>query len=151
MRVHTLTVQTRLDQPIDRVFDFFSRAENLEAITPPFLRFRILTRVPIEMRPGALIEYALRVRGLPLRWLTRIDEWNPPHSFVDTQLRGPYALWRHTHRFRAVDGGTEMTDTVEYALRFGFLGELLHPFVARDVRFIFAYRNERISHLVSDC
>jgi ligand-binding SRPBCC domain-containing protein len=148
MKVHTLTRKTRLDQPIERVFDFFSRAENLEAITPPLLRFRILTPQPIEMREGTLIEYSLRLRGLPMRWLTRIEEWNPPHRFIDVQLRGPYRLWRHTHTFTPVDGGTEMTDSIDYALPFGPLGALVHPLVVRDLRFILDHRATRIRQLI---
>jgi ligand-binding SRPBCC domain-containing protein len=148
MTVHTLTRRTVLPRSIDRVFDFFSSAANLEAITPPLLRFRIVTPSPIVMREGALIEYSLRLRGIPMRWRTRIDEWNPPYHFVDTQIRGPYRLWRHTHRFVAVDGGTEMTDTVEYALPFGPLGAIFHPLVRRDLRFIFDHRAERINQLI---
>jgi ligand-binding SRPBCC domain-containing protein len=149
MAVHTLIRHTFVPEPIDRVFDFFSRAGNLETITPPFLRFRILTPSPIAMRPGTLIEYALRVHGIPMRWLTRIEEWDPPHRFVDVQLRGPYRLWRHSHCFVPIDGGTEMTDTVEYALPFGPLGALIHYFVvAREIRSIFDYRAARIGRLI---
>ena len=140
MTVHTFTRRTTLLHPIDRVFDFFSRAENLEAITPPWLGFRIVTTLPIDMREGTLIEYSLRLRGLPLRWASRIERWNPPHAFVDVQVRGPYRLWEHTHSFAAIQGGTEMTDTVRYALPFGPIGRLAAPFVARDLRRIFDYR-----------
>jgi ligand-binding SRPBCC domain-containing protein len=149
MTVHTLTRTTRLSQPIDRVFDFFSNAANLQAITPPWLGFRILTPPPIDMREGALIEYAIRVRGLPMRWVTRIEQWNPPHHFVDVQLRGPYRLWEHTHRFVEVDGGTEMTDTVRYSLPLGPLGVLVNRFlVSRDLRLIFDYRSNKIKTLI---
>src|SRR5690242_13311754 len=103
MTVHTFHRKTRIAQPVERVFDFFSRAENLEAITPPFLRFRILTPPPIEMHEGALIEYGLRIHGLPMRWVTRIEEWSPPHRVIDIQLRGPYRLWRHTHVFTPLE------------------------------------------------
>ena len=88
------------------VFDFFSRAENLEQITPPWMRFKMLTPLPIEMKPGATIAYALRVRGFPIGWLTEIERWDPPHEFVDVQAKGPYKLWRHTHRFIESGGGT---------------------------------------------
>lgn len=151
MTVHTLVRQSRLPHPIDRVFDFFSRAENLERLTPASLRFRILTPGQIEMREGALIEYSLRLRGLPIRWLTRIEEWNPPHRFVDVQLRGPYRLWHHTHTFAAADGETDMTDTVRYALPFGPLGDLAnHLFVARELRSIFDFRAARILDVLGD-
>jgi ligand-binding SRPBCC domain-containing protein len=123
------------------VFAFFSDAGNLEAITPPWLRFRIVTPRPIELRPGALIEYRLRLHGIPLRWLTRIQEWEPGRRFVDMQVRGPYALWRHTHTFEPHPEGTLMRDTVEYALPLGPLGRLaLLAFVRRDVERIFDFR-----------
>ena len=91
--------EQRLPGTPDEVFPFFADARNLEAITPPWLGFRVLTPAPIEMRPGALIEYRLKLRGLPLSWLTRIEEWVPGERFVDAQLAGPYALWHHTHEF----------------------------------------------------
>lgn len=150
MTVHTFSRQTRLSHPIDRVFDFFSRAENLEAITPPWIRFRVLTPPPIELREGTLIEYALRIRGLPMRWVSRIVGWNPPHSFTDIQVRGPYRFWEHTHSFIPIDGETEMTDAVLYALPFGPLGVLANRLlVARDLRAIFDYRASRIETLIS--
>ena len=95
----------RLDVPPERAFAFFADARNLEAITPPWLRFRVVTPDPITMRPGTLIDYRLRLHGLPLRWRTRIDAWEPPHRFVDIQLRGPYALWEHTHTFAPAGAG----------------------------------------------
>jgi ligand-binding SRPBCC domain-containing protein len=133
-----------LPLPRSAVFDFFSRAENLERITPPWLRFRTLTPSPIELRKGARIAYALRLRGLPLRWLTEIAEWDPPHRFVDIQLRGPYRLWRHTHTFEDAPGGARIVDDVEYALPLGWLGALAHPFVERDIRQIFDYRTQAV-------
>ena len=137
-----------IPRPVEEVFDFFRRAENLEVLTPPWLGFRVLTPQPIAMFPGALIDYRLQVRGLPVRWRTRIESWNPPHSFTDTQLRGPYRLWHHTHAFEARDGGTLMTDHVRYALPFGPFGRLAHwLLVRRDVERIFDYRTERIRGL----
>jgi ligand-binding SRPBCC domain-containing protein len=131
--------------PRPKVFDFFSRAENLERLTPPWMRFRILTPPPIEMKQGATISYSLRVRGIPLRWLTEIESWNPPSEFIDVQAKGPYKLWRHTHRFIETDGGTSIVDMVDYALPFGLLGRLVHRLqVARDLSRIFDYRAQRI-------
>jgi ligand-binding SRPBCC domain-containing protein len=135
-------------RPLDEVFDFFSSAENLERITPPWMRFRILTPRPIAMKPGARVSYRLRVHGIPVRWLTVIEKWTPPSGFVDVQKEGPYRLWRHTHRFRALDGGTAVTDDVEYALPLGILGRVAHRLqVARDLKEIFDYRAECIRQL----
>jgi ligand-binding SRPBCC domain-containing protein len=138
---YVLERSQRLDRPVDEVFAFYAEARNLEAITPPWLGFRVLTPGAIAMRPGALIEYRLRLHGVPLRWRTRIEVWEPPRRFVDVQVRGPYALWEHTHDFAPVDGGVEIRDRVRYALPLGVLGRLAHTlFVRRDLERIFAFR-----------
>lgn len=126
----------------EKVFPFFADARNLEVITPPWLNFHILTPGEILMQVGALIEYQLRIHGFPIRWCTEITGWNPPHSFVDEQRRGPYRLWRHTHTFTDKDGGTHCHDCVEYAVPGGALVNKL--FVKRDVETIFAYRAEAL-------
>lgn len=137
-------------EPLNNVFDFFSRAENLERITPPWLRFKILGPPPIEMREGTRIAYQLRVRGFPLKWLTEIEAWNPPYSFVDVQAKGPYKFWRHTHLFSECDEGTMVVDVIEYSLPFGWLGRMAHRlFVKRDVAKIFDYREEILQTLFS--
>jgi ligand-binding SRPBCC domain-containing protein len=138
--------EQRLPGTPDEVFPFFADALNLEAITPPWLGFRVVTPEPVEMRPGALIEYRLKLRGLPLSWLTRIDEWVPGERFVDLQLAGPYALWHHTHEFAPDgDGGTVMRDTVRYALPFWPLGEVAHALlVRRDLAAIFDFRHAEV-------
>ena len=139
-----------LPKPIEEVFAFFSRPENLEEITPPLLRFRIVRAEP-ELHTGSLIEYRLRVRGLPMRWSSEISEWDPPHRFVDTQLRGPYALWRHQHIFVPEGGGTRIIDDVEYALPFGILGRVVHALIVRrDVESIFDFRRHRLAELLGD-
>jgi hypothetical protein len=149
MSQHTLHRELSVPQPLSMVFDFFSRAENLERITPPWMQFRILTRPPIVMKQGATIAYALHVRGIPLRWLTEIEQWNPPHEFIDIQAKGPYRSWRHTHRFSEVEGGTSIVDIVHYALPFGPLGRLVHRLqVARDLSRIFDYRSQRVQELL---
>ncbi len=150
VRVHVLEREQRLAAPPAAVFPFFADARNLEAITPPLLRFRVVTPEPIAMRVGTLIQYRLRLRGVPVSWLTSIQEWDPPHRFVDVQLRGPYALWHHTHDLRDDGaGGTVMRDTVRYAIGFGPLGEMAHRlFVRRDVEAIFAFRQEAVARLV---
>ena len=134
-----------LPRPISEVFEFFSDARNLEALTPPWLRFRILTPGPVQMAEGAVIEYELRWRLFGIRWKTAIASWQPPHEFCDVQIRGPYKLWRHTHSFRAVPGGTMMSDRVEYELPFGPLGALAHWLrVRRDLDRIFDYRKRAV-------
>lgn len=135
--------------PVEQVFEPFSRAENLEAITPPWLHFRIISDLPIEMREGALIEYRLRFHGVPVRWRTEIEVWDPPHRFVDLAQRSPFALWHHTHEFEAVDGGTLARDRVRYRVGFGPLGEAAHGLmVGRDLDRIFEYRQQAIEGLI---
>lgn len=145
MKIHTLQRRQVLDGTPSEVFPFFADAHNLEAITPPLLRFKVITPSPIPMAVGTLIEYRLRVHGVPIKWQTLIQDWDPDPvrpKFVDTQLRGPYGLWHHTHTFEPVgDDRTEMTDTVRYAIGFGPFGELAHTlFVKRDVEAIFEHR-----------
>lgn len=138
----------RVPRPLDEVFAFFEDARNLEAITPPFLRFRILTSPPITMSAGALIDYRLHLFGVPLRWRTRIESYEPGRSFVDVQIAGPYRLWRHLHEFTPVPGGTEIRDRVDYTLPFGPLGRLVHrAFVKRTLARIFDYRRDTIDRL----
>ncbi len=145
MRTYTLSAETLLDAPIEKVFDFFSRAENLERITPPFLHFQIITPLPIEMRQGLLIDYKLKLRGVPMKWQTEITVWEPNVRFVDSQLKGPYRKWVHEHRFLAEGTQTRMWDQIEYALPGGPLGSLVHAlFVRREVEGIFDYRAEAL-------
>lgn len=146
--VYTLHRETVAARPLLEVFDFFQRPENLERLTPPWLHFRILTPLPIEMREGATIVYRLHVKGVPVKWVTEIELWNPPFEFVDTQQSGPYKLWRHTHQFLQVNGGTRIVDIVNYTLPFGPLGKLVHRAqVARDITRIFDYREGRVAEL----
>ncbi len=143
---HTLRRSQRLPGDPPEVFEFFADAGNLEAITPPLLRFEIVTPRPIEMRVGTIIEYRLRLHGAPLRWLTRIEEWEPGVRFVDMQLAGPYRLWHHTHEFEPDGrGGTIMRDIVRYALPYWPLGELAMPLVRRDLDRIFAFRAAEVA------
>lgn len=147
--VHTLRREQRLPGAPDEVFAFFGDARNLEAITPPLLRIRVIDPDAIAMGTGTLIRYRLRVHRVPVGWLTAIREWDPPHRFVDEQLRGPYALWHHTHSFERDGDATIMRDVVRYALPLGALGELARRlFVARDLEAIFDYRADAIARLV---
>jgi hypothetical protein len=144
-RPHELQREQWVPRALEEVFAFFSDARNLEELTPDWLSFQVLTPEPIRLEPGAKIDYRLRWHGVPLRWTTEITRWNPPHSFEDLQLSGPYKLWLHTHRFEAADGGTRMTDIVQYALPFGIFGRIAHAVkVRRDVARIFDFRYDRI-------
>lgn len=147
MRLYRLERTTRVEQPIDRVFAFFSEARNLEALTPPWLRFEILHSEPAAMAVGTRIDYRIRLRGVPLRWRSEITAWEPPVRFVDVQLRGPYRRWVHEHRFVAREGTTEVVDDVEYAV---FGGDLVRRWlVAPDLERIFDYRERRLRELLS--
>ena len=130
-------------------FAFFSDAANLETITPPFLNFEILSPLPVAMRAGALIEYRLRLMGVPLRWLTRIDDWVPGQSFTDIQLRGPYACWIHRHSFSPREGGTLVRDQVRYSLPLEPLSAPVHAlFVRGTIERIFAHRRAVIGRIL---
>ena len=142
MKIFTFESELWLPSLIEQVFGFFTDVHNLQAITPAWLEFKTLTPAPIELQAGTLIDYKLRIRGLPVRWQTEITAWQPPHRFVDEQKRGPYRLWVHEHRFEAKDGGTLCTDCVRYAVTGG---ELVHRlFVRRDVERIFAFRAAKL-------
>ncbi len=145
---HVLRERLTLPLPPAAVFPFFAAAENLEAITPPELRFRITTPTPIAIGPGTRIDYRLSLFGLSFAWHTEITLWRPPFEFVDTQLRGPYAQWIHHHRFEAVPGGTAIEDEVRYRLPVPVLGELAHPLVRLQLKRSFRYRQRRIRALL---
>ena len=146
--VQQLTTEIVLPVLRDEVFEFFSDAHQLERITPPWLHFTVQTPRPIEMRCGTLIDYKLRLHGIPLRWRTKITEWTPPYRFVDEQLIGPYRLWRHVHTFADVGGKTRCRDQVDYSVPGGRLVHRL--FVKRDVQKIFEYRRRTLSRIFCD-
>jgi ligand-binding SRPBCC domain-containing protein len=149
---YVLQRQQWVPRPIEDVFAFFSDAKNLEEITPAWLGFRILSPEPIVLRPGARIHYRISLHGLPLRWVTEIESWDPPYEFVDVQARGAYRLWHHTHSFEPVDGGTLMRDLVRYVLPFGLLGRLAHAWLVKpDLEAIFDYRALRMSEVLGPC
>lgn len=148
--VWKLTATQTLPRPLDEVFPFFADAHNLEALTPDFLQFNVLTPRPIDMKSGAEIRYKLKVRGVPLKWKTTILDWDPPHQFVDNQDSGPYALWHHTHSFEPTADGnaTRCTDTVYYRPRGWILAPFINKyFVQRDVANIFRYRFKRLEEI----
>jgi ligand-binding SRPBCC domain-containing protein len=151
MRIYTLQREQLVPLAPTEAFEFFSDALNLEAITPPWLHFEVMTDGPIAMRPGTLIEYRLRLHALPLRWLTRIEAWERGRGFADVQVRGPYRLWHHTHRFEAHAAGTIMRDVVRYALPLGALGRLARAlFVRRDLERIFDFRRDAVAALLGE-
>ena len=145
---HRLTQVQLIEQPLSEVWEFFSNAENLQRLTPAFLKFKILTPCPIEMRVGALIDYRISLFGVPMTWKTEITEYTPKKHFVDNQIKGPYARWHHTHRFEEVPGGTRMTDEVEYRVPMGALGSMAHGlFVRRTLGQIFAFRGQAVAEV----
>ncbi len=145
MYVATLHTRQLLPVPLSDLFPFFADAGNLGRITPPWLDFQVLTPAPIAVHAGALIDYRLRWRALPLRWRTEIEVWEPPYRFVDRQVRGPYRLWRHTHSFEELRGGTLVEDTVEYSAPGGRPAHRL--IVDRDVRRIFNHRRAALEEI----
>lgn len=142
MKIREFKSEIWLPLPPEQLFSFFADAANLEAITPPWLNFKILTPAPIEMREGTLIDYKLLIHGLPMKWRTRINVWQPPHAFVDEQLRGPYRQWIHQHTFDRAGGGTLVRDVVHYAVLFD---SVVHRwFVRPDIEKIFRYRSDQL-------
>jgi ligand-binding SRPBCC domain-containing protein len=140
--VHVLERSQRVEVPIERAFDFYGDALNLEPMTPPWLHFQVTNEGPILMGAGTLLDYRLKLHGMPIRWRTRIETWERPTRFTDTQLSGPYKVWDHTHTFEPDgDGATVIHDRVRYALPLGPLGALAHLlFVRRDLERIFDFR-----------
>jgi ligand-binding SRPBCC domain-containing protein len=147
MKLFTFHSELWLPHPLLKVFPFFAAAEHLEQLTPPFLNFQILTPKPIVVSLGTRIQYKLKLRGIPVRWESEITAWNPPHSFSDDQLRGPYRHWHHEHTFEEKDDGTFVRDKVEYAVPGGSL--INRIFVARDLRRIFDHRTATLKKLFS--
>jgi len=145
---HKLMIETLVPGSMETVFDFFSSAENLERITPPELGFKILNPLPIEMKQGTLIDYRIRLFGIPLKWQSLISKWEPQKQFVDEQLKGPYSKWIHTHSFEATDNGILMRDEINYRLPFFPFGEIMLPVVRLQLKRIFSYRTKRIRELI---
>jgi ligand-binding SRPBCC domain-containing protein len=140
MKIREFESEIWLPRAREEIFAFFADAANLDAITPPWVRFRTITPGPIEMRVGMLIDHRLRIHGVPIRWRSKITAWEPPARFVDEQIRGPYRVWVHEHLFEQRDGGTVVRDRVRYAAPFDFFTDrfLVRP----DVERIFRYRTE---------
>lgn len=146
MPTYLLEQTQDIARDLKEVFPFFAEAQHLEMLTPDFLHFRILTPLPMELRTGSIIDYHLRLFTVPFRWRTLIEVFEPPHRFIDTQIRGPYRVWRHLHTFQSIPGGTRVYDRVEYALPCGPVGRLTHHLVVRRLlEEIFAYRRQRLA------
>lgn len=148
MAEHVLERRQIIERPRAEVFEFFADAGNLERITPPELNFKIISTQPIDIKKGALIDYCLKLRGIPITWKTEITQWNPPHDFVDTALKSPYKQWIHLHTFEENETGeTVMLDKVRYRLPFEPLGDLAHWYVKRELKYIFDYRYQVIEEI----
>ncbi len=146
--IYSLHREITVPAPLDEVFAFFADAGNLERLTPSTTGFVILTPHPIAMGAGTLIDYRIRIAGIPTPWRTLIETWDPPRAFSDVQLRGPYKRWDHRHSFAAVAGGTLVRDEVLYEMPFGLLGRLAHAlFVQRMLDQIFDYRSAALREI----
>lgn len=150
MNPHILKRETYIKGKINVVFDFFSKAENLDKITPPELGFKIITPLPVEMKKGTLINYKISLNGIPFNWLTEITEWDPPYSFEDSQLKGPYKMWVHRHIFEEENDITKMTDVVKYISPGGIFEFIPHNLIVKKkVEKIFDYRQKIFNELFS--
>ena len=149
MKTFQLIKTQVINSPMDDVFDFFSKPENLKTITPAKLSFNILTPTPIVMEKGTVIDYTIRLFLIPIHWRTLITKYNPPYEFVDEQIKGPYNFWHHTHKFKKVDGGVEISDKVIYSIPMGIIGRVLHYlWIKRDLEKIFSHRKEVIENIL---
>ena len=146
MKIYTLERQQWVRQPLDQIYEFFERPENLSLITPPSLDFNLLTPSPVTMEQGRIIDYTIRFLGLPVRWRTQISTYQTAECFVDEQLKGPYSFWHHTHRFENYKGGTLLYDEVRYALPLYIptpLVSILHSLLIRPkLEQIFDFRRD---------
>ena len=149
MAEHILERSLTLNLPRERVFAFFADAGNLERITPPQLNFHIVTPQPIDIKQGALIDYKLKLRGLPLIWRTVISVWRPPFEFVDEALKSPYKQWIHRHTFTEIEKNkTLIQDEVKYRLPFAPLGDFAHFFVRKELNYIFDFRQKTVTEIL---
>ncbi len=148
MKKYILEKNTTINKPLSEVFDFFSKAENLNKITPSEVYFKILTPSPIEMKKGTLIDYKIKLNGISFKWKTEITEWDMPYKFADNQVKGPYTLWYHEHFFEEVNGKTIMKDRVSYLSKGWIFAPILHwLFVDKKVKEIFEFRERELLKL----
>jgi len=149
---YRLKAEMTIDLPREQVFEFFADATELERITPPWLHFSVLTPQPIEIKKGQLLDYRLKLHGIPIYWQTEIAEWERPFRFVDQQLKGPYQRWYHEHTFLELDGKTIVRDNVHYIPRGG---ALIRPFLQRmfvgpDLEKIFGFRQDKLTEIFAE-
>jgi uncharacterized protein (TIGR01777 family) len=148
---HVLLMEQWVPRPIDEVFAFFSDAQNLELLTPAHLRFKVLSCSTNSLQAGTRIDYKLQLHGIPFRWQSMIGEWNPVTHFSDSQMRGPYKKWHHTHTFIEQDGGTLIRDHALYRIPFGVPGDTVaYFFVKKDLEKIFGYRFAKARELFGE-
>lgn len=146
---YNLVREQVVERPLEETFAFFAEPRNLAKITPRWLGFSIVELDPGPMREGYRMRYRIHPLGFPSRWTSKITAWDPPHRFVDEQVEGPYRFWRHEHTFRAVDGGTEIRDRVEYALPLGALGRIAHSLLVKwQLQAIFRYRERKVRRIL---
>ncbi len=144
MKPHVLEYETKLYRPLEEVFEFFSNAENLNLVTPPEVKFAFLTPMPIKMQVGAVIDYRIKLLGIPFYWRTQISSWEPPYRFVDIQAKGPYVFWHHEHTFEQKNGYVLMTDRIHYLSPGGFLEPLVDKFfVKKQLASVWAFRDKQ--------
>ncbi|HYE72262.1 MAG TPA: SRPBCC family protein [Blastocatellia bacterium] len=150
MRNYVLERTQVVECSLAEAFEFFSDAYNLEKITPSFLKFRIFTPRPIEMKAGTLIDYRLSIFGVPFHWQTLIEKWEEGRCFVDSQVKGPYTLWCHTHLFEEIGPNiTLVRDYVEYRVPYGLFGRLVHTIlIKRMLKQIFDFRADAIARIL---
>jgi len=145
MKIYCLSKSQIVKRPLQEVFDFFKRPENLAKITPKSLGFKILTPLPLKMREGMIIDYTVKPVLIRIHWRTLITAYEPPYKFIDEQMKGPYIFWHHTHTFEEVDEGTKIKDEVRYVIPFGWLGQMVHALlIKRQLESIFDFRTKVI-------
>lgn len=143
--MRTLFRECLIKQPVEKVFDFFSKVENLNLITPEKLHFKILSPLPVHIQNGMLIDYKIRLNGIPFSWKTMITDWEPPFRFVDTQIKGPYSVWIHEHTFTKHPEGTIMKDRVDYLAKGWIFEPVINKiFVSKKLEYIFDYRQSKL-------
>ena len=152
MKTYNLEFEQFIDLPLEDVFGFFSKPENLSLITPSRLKFDIITPTPLEMKDGQLIDYSLTILYIiKLHWRTLITHYEKPYKFVDQQIKGPYSLWHHTHTFEEKDGGTIIKDNLTYAIPMGIIGRLIHfIYIKHDIKDIFNYRHKILDKIFTE-